>query len=70
MKIPYGKPVPEFIPLSSMTLKQQVSPGVFVIGAAIDYNDLITPPKCLQKDLRNNTFTKFSKMICMKYLII
>jgi hypothetical protein len=24
-----------------------------------------TPPKCSQKDLRNNTFTKFSKMTCI-----
>jgi hypothetical protein len=29
-----------------------------------------TPPKCSQKDLRNKTFTKFSKMTFMKYLII
>jgi hypothetical protein len=29
-----------------------------------------TPPKCSQKDLRDDTFTQFSKMTCMKYLII
>jgi hypothetical protein len=32
-----GKPVPEFIPLGSMTLKQQVSPGVFVIAPRVKY---------------------------------
>jgi hypothetical protein len=29
-----------------------------------------TPPKCSQKNLRNNPFTKFSKMTCIKCLII